>query len=276
MSTSTTPAAGFWRDPLFHFLGLALLIFLANALFAGDQRELITVPWESQEYLFEQEADLRLRPLTEQEKEEIVQNFIEDEILVREARRRGFDDSSRIRSLLVQNMRFFLKQDMPAPDEAELRSFFEDNPQLFRRPETVDYQQVYFENPDLVPGDTLEQLIAGADPAALGDESINFSRMTRQVTPRDIAATFPPESARAIVAIDDEAWHGPFPSDFGVHFLRVAARTPAALPEFEQVERWVQMSWMSDRQNAIMDEALAEMRQSYRVEVMPQPAEGAQ
>jgi hypothetical protein len=38
-----------WREPLVHFLGLAALRFMANALFSGDEREVITVDATTQE-----------------------------------------------------------------------------------------------------------------------------------------------------------------------------------------------------------------------------------
>ena len=82
----------------------------------------------------------------------------DDEILVREARRRGYDDSSRIRTLLIQNMRFFIKQDLPAPGVEVLRAYFETNIERFTRPPSLDMEQVYFEDAGSIPGNLLEEL----------------------------------------------------------------------------------------------------------------------
>lgn len=131
MSTSTSadpvrPPRGLVRrilaEPLVHFVGLALGLFVANALLGRDDRDVIVVDTAAQKFLFKQEEDLRLRPLTEKEKAEIVRNYIDEEILVRETKARGFTDSSRIRQLLLQNMRFFIGSDMPDPTGEELRT----------------------------------------------------------------------------------------------------------------------------------------------------------
>ena len=44
-----------------HFLGLAALLFVANALFSGDEREVITVDIATREYLIERQQELVLR-----------------------------------------------------------------------------------------------------------------------------------------------------------------------------------------------------------------------
>ena len=61
-----------------------------------------------------------------------------------------------------------------------------------------------------------------------------------------------------------------------LHFLQVVAESPALQPEFDDVRRWIEMSWVTDRQNAIMDEALVEMREGYRIEVASAPAEAGE
>lgn len=256
------------KEPLIHFLAAAGLIFWINANYSGDGRELIEIDPATIDYLVSQEEDLRLRPLSEQEREEFLEQFIDDEILVREARKRGYDDSSRIRTLLIQNMRFFIKQDLPAPGVEVLRAYFETNIERFTRPPSLDMEQVYFEDAGSIPENLLEELNSGADFTRLGDATIKFGNLVRNVTERNIAASFHRESAEAILAIADDRWHGPFQSDYGAHFLRVIRRNPAAVPAFEQAGNWLETQWIADQQLAAMEEALQEMRPAYRVEFL--------
>ena len=162
------------REPLFHFLAAAGMIFWINANFSGDGRELIEVDPATIDYLVEQEEDLRLRPLSEQERADLLEQFIDDEILVREARKRGYDDNSRVRTLLIQNMRFFIKQDLPAPSVDTLKAYFETNIERFTRPPTMNMDQVYFESPESIPDNLLVDLNSGADFTRFGDTTINF------------------------------------------------------------------------------------------------------
>ena len=255
------------REPLVHFVGIAAALFVANTLLSGDQRELITVDIPTQDYLIQQQVDLLLRPLTEEEKNNAIEGFIEDEILVREARKRGFGDASRIRRLLIQNMRFFLGGDLAQPDDAELRAWFSANRERFESEASVTYDHVLFKDPDTVPEDLLGRLNAGADYTRVGDASLIGGSLRRYDT-RRVAASFGPEEAPKVLAIDDASWHGPFFTPAGAHFLRVADKHPPLRPDFEQVEQWVSQEWMMVRNREILDRELAEMRKNYRIQVL--------
>lgn len=260
------------HEPLLHFLGLAALLFVFNALFSGDGREVITVDTATQEYLIEQRQDLQLRELTPEERKEVIDTFIEEEILVREARKRGFENSSRIRTLLIQNMRFFLASDIPEPTEEELRAFFDENIEEFVSEPTMTFDHAFFRDPDSVPADTLQLLLEGADHRSLGDTDFMTERLIG-ITEQQLVATFGREPAAEILAIEDELWHGPFLSNEGAHFLRMTERSAAKRPTFEMVKSWIGTQWLQNKNREVTDRAISDMRQNYRVEIAAQ--EGA-
>ncbi len=262
------------REPLVHFLGLAALLFVANAVFSGDDREVITVDVATQEYLVQQRQDLLLRDMTDQEKAEVVEGFIEEEILVREARKRGFENSSRIRALLIQNMRFFMANDIPDPTEEELHAFFDESSERFETKPTITYEHVYFTDPDTVPADTLKVLRAGADYREIGDSNLLTAKLAR-AGERQIVATFGREQTPRILGINDDQWHGPFTSPYGVHFLRVSERHPPVRPDYEAAKNWLEQQWLMARNREIVERELAVMRENYRIEVL-QPGQEAQ
>lgn len=255
-------------EPLVHFLGLAALLFVANALFASDQRETITITSDAQAFLIQQQEDLLLRPLTEAERQGVVDDFIEEEIFVREARARGFDSNSRIRTLLIQNMRFFLASDIPAASQEDYRRHYEENPDRFTTSPRTSYDHVLFRNPDAVPEDTPETLNSGIDHRSIGDQQNVMATLTG-VDAMQVAAAFGPDTAPEILAIDDEDWHGPFLSNDGAHFLRVTERTPARLPPFDDIRNWVETDWLAVESRKRVDDALVSMRESYNIVVEP-------
>ena len=250
-----------------HFLGIAALLFIGNAVFSGDEREVITVDVPTQEYLIQLQQDLILRPLTEEEKVEAIESFIEEEILVREARKRGFENSSRIRTLLIQNMRFFMASEIPKPTEEDLRAYFGENTDRFRSESSVIYDHAFFSNPDEVPPDALELLRAGTDHLSLGDTDSLSARLIG-MNERQVVQSFGRELAPAILAIDDKQWHGPFTSAHGVHFLRVTERRPARMPSFEDARNWLEQEWQMAKNREIVERELEGMRKNYRVEVL--------
>ncbi|MBO9449916.1 peptidyl-prolyl cis-trans isomerase [Tropicibacter sp. R16_0] len=260
------------REPLVHFLAMAGVLFLIQALFATDERDIIVVDAQTQKFLFKQEEELQLRPLTEEEKADIVSNFIEEEILVREAVKRGFSDSSRIRALLLQNMRFFIAGDISEPSEDELRAYFQANQDIFESPPSVDFDHVMYEAGNTVPAGVLDQLRAGVDPTTLGDADLSFGRSIRFMTQTRIAQAFGPDAALDVIAAsaDSDDWHGPFMTPSGsTHFLRVIQRHPKRLPDFETARDWISTRWLADQSRAMLDQEIEAVAPDYKIEVEP-------
>ena len=269
--SDTARTGGVWdfirREPLVHFLGLAALLFVANTVFSSDEREVIEVDLDTQAYLVKAQEDLLLRPLTEDERQGVIDNFIEEEVFVREARARGFDNSSRIRTLMIQNMRFFLSSDLPAPSDEDIRAHYENNPDRFTTTPSVTYEHVLFREPDAVPEGTLERLNEGADFRQLGHRDALVQPLLRQVDQRSIAATFGPEVGPNVLAIEDDLWHGPFVSGSGAHFLRISERHESQRPPFEDIRNWVENDWQLYMSRKNVDDALEEMLENYIIEV---------
>ena len=250
----------------------ALLLFLLHAAFTRDAREVITVDVPTQQYLIQQEQDLRLNTLSEQEKKEIIDSYVDDEILVREARKQGLDNTSRIRQLLIQNMRFFVASDLPQPSEEELKSWFEKNVARFESPAAVSYHHVFFSDPTLVPDDILSRLRAGEDHTRIGQNSIPGSRLSR-MSQRMLYEAFGSQTAQQVLAIEDETWHGPYSSPQGIHFLRIVERHPPRRPTFEQAKNWLEQDWLMQKQHDIMADELDRMRRNYRIAILPPGAD---
>ena len=269
--SDTTKSGGVWnfvrQEPLIHFLGLAALLFVANMVFSGDEREVIEVDLDTQAYLVKAQEDLLLRPLNDDERQDIIDNFIEEEVFVREARARGFDNSSRIRTLMIQNMRFFLSSDVPAPSEEDILAHYENNPDRFTTAPAITYEHVLFSDPATAPNDLLERLNAGEDFRQFGDRNVLVQPLLREVDQRSIAATFGPDVGPAILDIDDEQWHGPFLSGRGAHFLRIHEKHDSRQPPFEEIRNWVQNDWQLYTSRKSVDDGLQEMLENYIIEV---------
>ena len=260
------------REPLFHFLILAGLLFVAQALFGETQREEIFVDAQTQRFLVEQDRDLTLVEPTPERIDALVTAFIEEEILVREARKRGFADNARIRALLAQNMRFFISGDVPQPTEEELRAYFEENRERFESPPSFDLEHLAYDDPAAVPEGLIGTLNAGADPNDFGDFNLAYGRVMRLMEVRRLTAAFGPDNAIEILAIDrdDSGWHGPFIAPQGsAHFIRIMAHNAPQVPEFEVASEWIAAQWQTDKSREVMDAEMNALREGYRITVEP-------
>lgn len=267
------PRAAWLREPLVHFTVLALLLFGIHAVAVGDTRETIRVDAATRAALVKRKADLLLRPLTAAEEAAEVDAFVEEEMLWREARRRGLDDNGWFRRQLAQNMRGLLVGTVTPPGEAEARAFFANHPTLFERPARLDIEHVFFPVADAVPSDTMARLKQEADGHRIGD--IDLPVGTRRFTAdrERLIGLLGSTAAGAILSVTDDAWHGPIRGDRGVYFIRILKRHPAHTPSFEAVRPWVETMWTMQQQRVNLDRALAEMQPHYRIVVDPQPAD---
>ena len=250
-----------------HFLILAALLFAAYALLApaGDNR--IVVDRAAVDRLVAERETLLLRPLSEEERQAATETVIDQEVLLREAYRRGLDRDAVVRRHLVQKMRFILGEEQAAPSEAELRSFLESNRERYRTPPTVTLRQVFYADPDTVPTDLLDRLRAGADPAGFGERSSLPGPAPTRHGLRDLIALIGPEAARRVFELPAGTWHGALRSDRGVHFVQVLEHHPPARPTFEELAGNLRQDWMLARQEEAVAAKLVELRANYRIVV---------
>ena len=109
------------KEPLFHFLLLAALLFVLEHVFSSTQKEKIIVDQQTAEYLVKQREDLQLRKLSPAEREVTINSFVEDEILYNEAYKRGLDKSdSRMRRNMILKMRGLL---MAISNSPQMKSY---------------------------------------------------------------------------------------------------------------------------------------------------------
>jgi len=262
------------REPLVHFVAAAGLLFLVSALWSGSAHEAIRVDRATQDFLIKERAELLLRPLTPQEEQQVAEEFIEEEILVREAKKRGLDNSGRIRRLLVQNMRFLLSGDLTKPTQTELRAFFQKNHERYERPPNLTLDHVFFADPEHVPEGTLSRLKEGANHSVMGDSNSFMGRKVAAASKRQLVGLLGPDAARAILTIEDSDWHGPIMSPRGAHFIRIAKRNPARQPRFEDAETWIEGEWMAAKRREILKRELEAMRKNYQIIIEPSGAAG--
>jgi hypothetical protein len=255
------------REPLVHFLILGGLLFGADALRRAAERETIVVDRPAIQAMAEQQAQLLGRPLSDAERQRLIQGMVDDAVLLREAYRRGLEQDSLVEQHLVQKMRFLLNEDLPQPSEAELKAYLGANVERYRTPPALALDQVYFAQPAAVPADLLERLRAGAEFEKLGDPLYMLGHRLTGYSARDLSDLFGADNAARIFEMPPGQWQGPLRSAEGVHFVRVVAKAPARVPMFEEVRNSVLEDWRQAQQRDNVAKRVAELRARYRIVV---------
>jgi hypothetical protein len=264
------------RDPLVHFLVIGVALFALSA-WRGEAirtgRERIVVTAEQVAQMRDAAALLQGRALTEAEVAAVVEPTIRDEVLYREALVLGLDSNDdEVRRRLIEKMSY-LTQDLADPEagsEAELRKFYDELPARFEIPELVTFDQVFFS-----PGAraaalradaqaAIAQLSAGRAPADVGDRTP--LRETYERAPREqVAVLFGDELAEAVFTLPPGDWTGPYQSDFGLHVVRLRARTDKRLPPYDEIREQVATEFAAERRRVRNEAEYRRMRAHYEV-----------
>ncbi|TAY08749.1 peptidyl-prolyl cis-trans isomerase (plasmid) [Rhizobium leguminosarum] len=268
------------REPLVHFLALALLVFAAYGLFgadADDKTDSIVVTAPKIEQMAAVFAGTWQRPPTAEELKALIDDYVKEEILVRQALELGLDrDDTVVRRRLRQKMEFLNVADAEAlaPTDAELDAYLKANAAMFQIGSMLGFQQVYF-NPQR-RGDTTAQDAASVLEALLTDSATDrtlFGDPT--LLPPDlplssktsIGQTFGADFAEELDKIPAGQWTGPVNSSFGLHLIRVTERVPGRVPTLDEVRDGVAREWTNARRKELENQRFAELLRRYVVSV---------
>lgn len=279
------------REPLVHFLAAGLVLFGLSALLgesfgAGDDRRRIEVSAGRIRQLSDTWTRQRGAPPTRAQLDGLIEDFIREEVLYREAIASGLDQGDAIvRRRLAQKVEF-LAQSVAStvePTDAELQAFFEANSERYVVPEQVGFEHVYFSRERRGPGaeeaarGALALLTgvgpAAADAAALGDRFM-LQRAYPPQTRDQIRDLFGPRFAARVFELPPDVWTGPVESSYGAHLVRVRRRVPSRLPALAEVRGAVTRDLDEQRLRSAADEYYARLRARFEIEIALDPAAG--
>lgn len=265
------------KDPLVHFVLLGAAIFWLFARLdegaRNDQR--IVVPQAEVASLWQAMSMLSGTAPTEADLRQLVEPRIREEVLYREALALGLDQNdSQIRQRLVEKMTF-LSEDVVAadpPTDDELAAFFEANRDDFVEPARLTLEQVYFSpsehGTDIA--DVAEAALArlqasqGAATDVLGPGVT--VRSHEEATSDELRGELGEAFATAVMALPvDGAWHGPIRSVFGLHLVRVSARSEARSPPLPEVHERVIAALNTERRQRANEAAYEALRARYDI-----------
>ncbi|MCZ6806438.1 MAG: peptidylprolyl isomerase [Deltaproteobacteria bacterium] len=291
------------KEPLVHFLaggrGLFVLFGIVNRGSDGDgdpyvvlvDRDALLTFVQYRTKAFEPSvAAARLDKLSDEELERLIDDYVREEVLHREALALGLDrDDYVIRRRLVQKVEFITEgfaEASSAVDEAALRRYFEANKDDYYVAPYVTFTHVFFETEDR-PREQARAL-AGKKLAELNRDKVLFSEAPQhgerflyhvnyvERTPEYVASHFGVDMAKALfeLPVNDEVWVGPFDSPYGAHLVMLTTNEPGREPLLEEIKGRV----IDDARRAAVrertTEAIGDIVDAYDVRIVYQRDEG--
>lgn len=200
--------------------------------------------------------------------------WLEDEVLYREARARGLDDGDLIvRRRLVQKMRLLLEAgvDVPEPDAATLRRWIDAHPARYGALTRLSFDHVFLSRGQRDSRLAVDaQAVASAlesrgdaDIAALSDPHPGGTRIDG-ASARDLERLFGSAFAAQIAELPVGGWQGPLPSSLGLHLLRIRSRE-LQTPDYAAVHERAQRDYLIEQRRLQTQLALDDLKARYGI-----------
>ncbi|MBK6004769.1 peptidyl-prolyl cis-trans isomerase [Ramlibacter ginsenosidimutans] len=270
-------------EPLLHFvaIGAALFVwFQWSGGGAGPGSTRIAITSGQIQHLAASYTKAWQHPPTDTELKGLIDDWVREEIAVREAVAAGLDrDDTIVRRRLRQKLEFLAEEAAQAapPTDQELEAWLTSHGDALRIEPRVAFRQVFVsrerrgaaaERDAAAILARLNAIGPAAPVDALGDPTMLPSDIELTST-RDIDRLFGPGFAQRIETLAPGAWVGPVKSSYGLHLVQVRARTEGALPQLAAVRPLVEREVLAERRNRQLDAMYEQLLAKYKVVIEP-------
>lgn len=277
------------REPLVHFILIGAAFFLIDgwlrpraAPAAGGE---IVVSEARVRNIAQTFSRAWQRPPTREELDGLVETYVREEVLYREALALGLDrDDAIIRRRLQQKMEFVTEEDVSRapPTDAELEAYLEAHAERFRVEPRATFAQVYLDPAARGAAldrearrlrESLERAGAAADFAQAGDRLLLVEPRYEHATRNEVAKVFGVAFADALMQQPVGRWAGPIASGYGMHLVRLEALAPGGVPALDAVRPLVEREWDNAKRQELRQSVYEKLRAKYAIRIdMPGPA----
>ncbi len=278
------------RDPLIHFLVIGGMLFAAYGLLGpdGNDPNRITVSRDAlinfaqyrvNTFQFDL-LDQGLDELTSAERKALVDEYVREEALYREAIALGLDQGDYvIRQRLIQRLEFMLEDNTETADvgQDELMEFYREFSDDYIEPDVYSFTHVFFnaelrgdagarESATQTLAELNEQKIPFSGSFGLGDRPLYFQNYIERT--RDfVEANLGQDLISMLDHVEPSAstWYGPIQSPYGWHLVLLILRESARLPELDEIEDRVREDYGRMRKQQTQRLQIDQVIDSYEV-----------
>ena len=281
------------KEPLLHFLVIGLGLFVLYGFVAGDDdafdskvievdrdRLLTFVQFRSRAFEPGAAAE-RLDALSPDELDRLIDDYVREEALHREALALGMDRNDYvIKRRMIQSIEFVTNGFVTAAVEVtddDVQEYYEANREDYFVPPYVTFAHVFVSAEDRDPVAAAEQ--AEALLAELNAAQAPFSHAPRygdrfpyfinyvERSPELVASHFGARMAEAVFSLrpSETTWQGPFESAYGAHLVMLVRKAEGRYPDLEEIADTVRRDAERTAVEELQDEAIQAIVDTYEV-----------
>lgn len=293
---SANPKTRWWREPLLHFLLIGGLFFALYSWLdarSGEQLEQQIVVDEAALVSFMQFRAKQFDPprfraelaaMAAQPRQTLIDEYIREEVLYREALKLGMDrEDYIIRRRMVQKLEFItrgLSEFEQSPSEQQLQTFFQQRQQQYRQPAELTLTHIFFDRErhgdarQMAQRELAQLELQPLDfAAALGrGDYFPFHKNYIEKSQQVIASHFGSAAASRLFEgltgqqLPLQQWFGPIESAYGWHLFLVSHFQPSHLPAFAEVAAQVASDMRREQESELQQRAIDAIIQQYAID----------
>ena len=286
----------FLKDPLTHFLALGLGLFLLYGMLnpgggGGDDPKRIAVNRDAlltfvqyRTKTFQPKlAEARLDAMKGEQLKRLIDDYVREEALHREARALGLGRNDYIiKRRMIQKIDFITQgfaETVVKLSDDDIKAYYDANRERYREQAFITFTHVFFGAGKRGPDEA--KTLAEAKLAELRSGAVLFSDAPKhserfpygvnyvERTRDHVESLFGKPMTKALFALgpEDSAWHGPFQSPYGAHLVMVAGKKGARIPPLKEVRSRVEADLTSERRKEQSEKAIKSIVDTYTVNI---------
>lgn len=251
------------KEPLLHFMLVGMALFLLFEFTSDDDagydtriievdRDALLTFMQFRSRAFEPSvAAARLDSLTPEELDRLIEDYVREEALHREALALGVDKNDYIiKRRMIQSIEFitngFVTANVEVTDD-DIAEYFENHRDDYYNVPFITFAHVYFGTGQRTEAEALA--LAEAKRDELNTANTPYSEATQhgerfpyfvnyvERAPNFVASHFGPQMADALFELEpsDSQWRGPFLSAYGAHVVLLTRNVPGRYPDLDEV-----------------------------------------
>jgi parvulin-like peptidyl-prolyl isomerase len=286
----------FLGDPLTHFLAVGGLLFAvfyvlhppskgpadANTIVVDRATLLTFMQYESAAF-DPNYFDREFAALSPQEKQALVDKYVREEALFREANALGLKEGDYvIRRRMVQKMLYLIDDTASesfSPNDDQLQQYFEAHADNYRVAPSLTFTHVFVDSEVKHPGgaekaaeklkEELQAKGAAFDDAPKYGDRYPYGQNYVKMTPDYVVNQLGSDFAQTLMALtpSDREWQGPIKSRFGYHIVMLTEHKPSYLPKLAEVRDQVKNDMLRDTVDAYQKKAVQDLIAQYKVKI---------
>jgi len=255
------------------FLILGLLIYFIDILNNDDRytKDIYISDQEINSLVIAWESQVGRQP-NQSELINIINDYIQEEILYREALALGLDKNDRIIKRRLAQKITFLKQEtfLEKPPIDEIINFYTSNKDLYYINPTFSFTHYFFSNEKngkkraevFFEQLTNKKTLSKSDPFLLGK---NFAYKSSDEINRDFGMNF----SNHFNTMQKDIWSKPIQSSFGFHIVKIVGKQEGYLPDIKDIFFQVELDYANNIKDQLLEKYIMDVRSEYNIIINP-------